>query len=101
VDFTGKWSGSWTPTGGVRDAVTVEFTETDGKIGGRFLNPIRADFSKVTVNASTGDVSLEAVDTGKTWSIVGKIQGTELKGTMKAGTVAGEVRVIKWTYVPR
>ena len=104
IELNGKWSGGWTPQGGVRDAVTVEFNqESATKITGRFLTPVPMEFTKVTLNATSGAISLEAVDakSGKPYRIDGKVEGTELKGTMKAGDVSGEVRLIKWTYVPR
>jgi hypothetical protein len=103
VDVAGKWSGGWTPQGGVRDAVTVEFTQDDkGKVAGRFITPADMAFTAVTVNTTSGAVTLEAKDPkGKIYKIDGKIEGTELKGTMKAGDTSGEVRLIKWTYVPR
>jgi hypothetical protein len=88
----------------VRDAVTVEFVQdAAGKVTGRFITPADMAFTTVTVNATSGAVTLEAKDSksGKIYKIDGKIEGTELKGTMKAGDTSGEVRLIKWTYVPR
>jgi hypothetical protein len=104
VEVNGKWSGGWTPQGGVRDAVTVEFSQdAAGKVTGRFITPVEMAFTAVTVNTTSGAVTLEAKDakSGKVYKLDGKIEGTELKGTLKVGDVSGEVRLIKWTYVPR
>jgi hypothetical protein len=104
VEVNGKWSGGWTPQGGVRDAVTVEFNQDDaGKVTGKFITPVEMPFTSVTINPTSGAVVLEAKDakSGKQYRLDGKIEGTELKGTLKAGDVSGEIRLIKWTYVPR
>ncbi|HEX4999330.1 MAG TPA: hypothetical protein VFY29_13970 [Terriglobia bacterium] len=103
IEIAGKWSGGWTPEGGVRDSVTVEFDQENGKVTGRFVTPQSMPFTMVSVNLNSGAVSLEAKDakSGKLYRIEGKVEGTELKGTLKAGDVQGQIRLIKWTYVPR
>jgi hypothetical protein len=39
--------------------------------------------------------------TGKVYQIDGRLSGNEIKGTVTAGDVKGDVLLIKWTYVPR
>ena len=102
--ITGTWSGNWTPKGGVPDAITVEIRQdTAGKITGKFLNPAPMDFSKATLNAKTAMLSVEATDqkSGKNYKLDAKLEGNELKGTLAAGDVTGEVRLIKWTFFGR
>src|SRR5262245_17625721 len=103
TQVSGTWSGSWVPKGGVRDAVTVELKQDAGSLSGKFLTPVPMDFSKASFNAKTGIVAFEAVDgkSGKLYKVNGKIEGTELKGTLAVGDVMGDVQLIKWTYVPR
>ena len=61
------------------------------------------NFTKATFNAKTRLLSLEATDStsGKQYRLNAKVQGTEIKGTMTAGTETGQIDLIKWTYVPR
>jgi hypothetical protein len=61
------------------------------------------EFSKVVFNAKTGMMTAEATDqkSGKHYKLEGKIEGTELKGTLGAGDTAGDVRLIKWTFFGR
>jgi hypothetical protein len=102
--INGTWSGNWTPKGGVPDAVTIELRQNSaGMITGKFLNPAPMEFSKVVFNAKTGMMTAEATDqkSGKHYKLEGKIEGTELKGTLGAGDTAGDVRLIKWTFFGR
>ena len=103
VELNGTWSGTWIPKGGVRDAVTVQFQESGGKLAGKFLTPAPMDFKQATFNAKTGAVTFEATDekSGKRYKIDGKVQGTEIRGTLTSNDVSGELHLIKWTYVPR
>ena len=101
--ITGTWSGSWVPKGGSLDSITVEFRlDAAGKLTGRFRTPVPMDFSKVSFNPATEVVVCEATDgkTGKLYKLEGKFKGTELIGTLSLNDTAGEVRLIKWTYVP-
>jgi hypothetical protein len=102
--LNGTWSGSWIPEGGVRDAMTIELKHDEsGKLTGRFVTPASMNFTKATFNAKTRLLSLEATDStsGKQYRLNAKVQGTEIKGTMTAGTETGQIDLIKWTYVPR
>lgn len=102
--LNGTWSGNWTPKGGVPDAVTIEIRqETGGPLSGKFVNPAQMEFSKVTFAAKTGLFSAEATDakSGKHYKLDGKVEGTELKGTLAAGEATGEIRLIKWTFFGR
>jgi hypothetical protein len=104
VDIPGTWSGNWVTQGGDWNAVTVQFVQQDsGKLTGKFLTPVQMDFKKITYDSKTGKILLEATDTasGKNYKLDAKFQGTELKGTLSANEVTGEVLLIKWTYVPR
>ena len=103
VEITGTWSGNWV-TQGIWNAVTVQFVQQDsGKLTGKFLTPVPMDFKKITYDPKTGKILLEAVDetSGKNYKLDGKFQGTELKGTLAANEMTGELLLIKWTYVPR
>lgn len=102
--FNGTWSGSWIPEGGVRDAMTIELKHDEsGKLTGRFVTPASMNFTKATFNAKTPLLSLEATDStsGKQYRLNATVQGTEIKGTVTAGTQTGQIDLIKWTYVPR
>ena len=104
VEISGTWSGNWVTQGGVWNAVTVQFVEQDsGKLTGKFLTPVPMDFKKVSFDPKIGKILLEAVDEtlGKNYKLDGKLQGTELKGTLSANEMTGELLLIKWTYVPR
>jgi hypothetical protein len=103
-DLKGTWSGNWMPKGGVPDSVTVEIRlDEKGKLGGKFLTPAPMEFSKITFIPKTGIVSMEAADEKATkhYKIDGKMEGTEIKGTLDANGAVGEVRLIKWTYFGR
>src|SRR5688500_9462168 len=100
----GTWSGSWTPQGGIRDSITVEVRRDDtGKLTGKFLTPAAMNSSKPSFDYKTGVLLLEAIDekSGKQYKLKAKVQGTELKGTLAADALSGELHLIKWTYVPR
>ena|ERR1051326_6971755 len=102
--LNGTWSGNWTPKGGVPDAVTLELKEDNaGMVTGKFVNPAPMEFSKAVFNEKTGTMTLEATDkkSGKQYKLDGKVQGTELKGTLSAGETSGEIRLIKWTFFGR
>jgi len=104
VDLNGTWSGNWMPQGGVWTAVTVQLVEeSPGKLTGKFLTPAAMDFKKVTFDAKTGKILVEATDatSGKNYKLDAKFQRTELKGTLAANETTGELLLIKWTYVPR
>jgi hypothetical protein len=102
-ELTGTWSGSWIPEGRVRDAMTIELRHgEDGKLTGRFVTPVSANFSEATFNAKSGTLSLEAQDaSGKQYSLNATVEGTEIKGKAVAGGQAGQIHLIKWTYVPQ
>ena len=61
------------------------------------------DFSRISFEPKTGVVSFEATDakTSKRYKLDGKLSGNDIKGTLVAGDVTGDVLLIKWTYVPR
>jgi len=104
VEVSGTWSGNWVTQGGVWNAVTVQFVQQDsGKLTGKFLTPVPMDFKKVSYDPKTGKILLEAVDekSGTNYKLDAKFQGTELKGTLAANEMTGEMLLIKWTYVPR
>jgi hypothetical protein len=102
-DIVGTFSGNWTPKGGVLEAFTVEFRLESGKLAGRFRTPAAMDFTKVSFDPKTGNVSLQATDAkaGKSYVLTGKLTGNDIKGSMTVGGVAGDVLLIKWTYIPR
>ena len=101
--LAGKWSGNWTPKEGTPDAITVELKEDrPGKLAGQFLTPVRMPFTNATFDPKTRTVLLEAVDekSGKHYRVDGKVQGNDLKGTLAAGEVKGDLLLIKWTFMP-
>jgi len=102
-DIAGTWSGNWTPKGGVLDAMTIEARVEGGKVLGKFRTPVAMDFTRASYDPKTGAVSIEATDSksGKTYKLTGKLTGNDIKGTILAGDVPGDVLLIKWTYVPR
>ena len=102
-DIVGTWSGNWTPKGGVIDAFTIEVRLESGKLSGRFRTPAPMDFTKVTFDPKSGNVSVEATDAKekKAYKLDGKLAGNDIKGTMVVGGVTGEFLLIKWTYIPR
>jgi hypothetical protein len=102
--INGTWSGNWTPKGGVPDAVTIELrVDNTGILTGKFFNPVQAEFSKATFSPKTGLIAAEATDqkSWKHYKLEGKIKDTELLGTLSAGDVSGELRLIKWTFFGR
>ena len=103
TDLKGTWSGNWMPKGGVPDSVTVELRQDSaGNVTGKFLTPKQVEFSKATFNPKTRALLVEAADpSGKIYKIDGKVEGTELKGTLQIDQTTGEVRLIKWTYFGR
>jgi|SRR5579883_1863127 len=100
--LNGTWSGNWTPAGGVSDAMTIQLNYEDGKLTGKILSPAAVNFTKATFNSKTRLVSLEAVDaaSGKQYKLDGKIEGTEIKGTVTADNKTGPALLIKWTFFP-
>jgi hypothetical protein len=99
----GTWSGAWTPEGGIRDAMTIELKRDDnGKLIGRFVTPISMEFSKAAFNSKTRMLTLEAIDakSGKQYTLNGKVEGTEIKGSVAAADQVGKASLIKWTYIP-
>ena len=102
-DLVGTFSGSWTPKGGVMDAVTVEIRQEEGKLVGRFRSPMEINFTTVSFDIKTGAVKLAATDakSGKAYKIDGTLKGFEIKGTLTAGETTGDLLLIKWTYIPR
>jgi hypothetical protein len=99
--ISGTWSGSWTSKGGLTDAVTVELKLDDhGKLTGRFRTPVPMEFTEASFNPKTRIVTCEAMDekTGKHYGLEGKLQGTEITGTLGVNDTKGEVRLIKWTF---
>jgi hypothetical protein len=101
--LTGTWSGNWTSAGGTADAMTIQLNYEEGKLTGKFLTPTSVNFTKATFNPKTRVLSAEAVDaaSGKQFKLNGKIEGTEIIGTVTADNQTGSARLIKWTYVPR
>jgi hypothetical protein len=101
--LNGTWSGNWTPAGGTLDAMTIQLNYEEGKLTGKFVTPTPVSFTKATFNPKTRMVSVEAVDaaSGKQYKLNGKVEGTEIIGTVTADTQTGPARLIKWTYVPR
>jgi len=101
--LTGTWSGGWMPEGGSRDAMTLElrFNE-NGKLTGRFLTPIAADFTTATFNAKTHELIIEATDatSGKTCKLNGKVEGHDIRGSWTTANSKATVDLVKWTYVP-
>ena len=103
TDVTGTWSGNWAPKGGVLDALTIEIRMENGKLAGKFRTPIPMDLTNISFNAKSGAVTLEATDpkSNKRYKLDGKLTGNDIKGTLVAGDVSGDVLLIKWTYIPR
>src|ERR1041384_3714276 len=93
--LNGTWSGNWTPSGGVLDAMTIQLNYEDGKVTGKFITQTTVNFTKATFNPKTGLVSVEAVDagSGKQYKLNGKIEGTEIKGTVTVDNQSGPARL--------
>ena len=103
-ELAGKWSGNWKLQGGIPDAMTIELTqESSGRLTGKFLTPVPIEFTRASFDGKTHSIVLEAMDqkTGKHYKIDGKVQGTELKGTLGIDDVKADVLLIKWTYFGR
>jgi len=103
-ELAGKWSGNWKLQGGIPDAMTIELTqESSGRLTGKFLTPVPIEFTRASFDSKTHSIALEAMDqkTGKHYKIDGKVQGTELKGTLGIDDVKADVLLIKWTYFGR
>jgi hypothetical protein len=101
--LNGTWSGTWIPSGGVRDAMTIEIKHDDtGKLTGRFVSPVSMNFEKAVFDTRTHSLLLEGTDaaSGKQYKVTAKVEGTEIKGTVTAGNETGSMDLIKWTYVP-
>ena len=103
ADLKGTWSGNWMPKGGIPDSMTVEIRLDAGKLGGKFITPMTVEFSNITFDPKTALVSFEAADSksGKHYKVSGKLQGTEINGTVDSNGTVGDVRLIKWTYFGR
>ncbi len=83
--------------------MTIHFDYAEGKVTGKFVTPTAVNFTKTTFNPKTHVVSIEAFDaaTGKQYKLNGKVEGTEINGTVTVDNQTGPARLIKWTYVPR
>lgn len=99
----GTWSGSWIPESGVRDSVTVRFSMEDASVVGEMVNPESIEFDEVSFDGQ--DLSLVAEGTSDE---LGRIriearieEETRLNGTVVLGDAQGELRLTKWTFVPR
>ena len=99
----GTWSGSWLPTDGVRDAMTIELKyDNAGKLTGRFLAPAFITLTQATFNPKTRSLTLEAVDpSGKPYKVLARVQGTQIEGMATVGEQTGAVDLIKWMFTPR
>jgi hypothetical protein len=99
----GTWSGDWVLASEARDRVTVEFSWDGDILTGKMLNPDQIDLSRVEFDESAGTVVAEAVDpeTTTSYRIEARVEGTRLNGTMILGNRNGDLRLTKWTYVPR
>lgn len=99
----GTWSGSWIPESGVRDAVTVRFSIEDGSVVGEMVNPDSIEFDELSFNHQ--DLSLVAEGNSDELGqirIEARIEEeTRLNGTIVLGDTQGELRLTKWTFVPR
>ncbi len=97
-DLRGTWSGSWTPEGGIRDAVTVRFEVIDDALAGEIVNPENVEFDSVAFDPADRSVVAEGGD----FRIEARIEEeTRLNGTLSQGGTTGELRLTKWTFVPR
>jgi len=102
-DVRGTWSGDWIPESGPRHSVTVEFSWDGDTLKGKLLNPRQVDLTEAEFDASHAMVVAEAQDpeSHSTFHIEAKVEGTRLNGTMTWSEGTGELRLTKWTYVPR
>jgi hypothetical protein len=102
--LNGTWSGTWIPAEGVRDAMTIELKHDDTVgLTGRFVSPVAVNFTKAAFDLKTHALVLEGTDakSGKQYKVNAKVEGTEIKGTITAGSESGSIDLIKWTYVPQ
>jgi len=102
-ELRGTWSGSWIPEGGIRDAMTVRFERIDDHLSGEIINPENLELADLSFNSDTGEVMAEAVsqEVGPV-KIEARIEDeTRLNGTFTYGGTVAEMRLTKWTYVPR
>lgn len=99
----GTWSGHWAPEGGVRDAVTIRFAVDEDQITGEIVNPESMDFDNISFDAGTLDLVAEAADSELgDLTIEARIEEeTRLNGTLTHNGQTGEMKLTKWTYVPR
>lgn len=102
-DVKGTWSGDWIPESGPRDRVTLEFRVEDGSLVGKLLNPEQLDLSRVEFDENAHKVVAEALDpeTHARFTIEATVDGTRMNGKMDSTALSGEIRLTKWTYVPR
>ncbi len=101
--LNGIWSGHWVPEGGVRDAITVRFAVDEDQITGEIVNPENMDFDNISFDAETLDLVAESTQ-GESGNlrIEARIEDeTRLNGTFTHNDSTGEMRLTKWTYVPR
>jgi len=102
-DLRGTWSGDWILDSGPRDRVTVEFRREGDVLTGKLLNPEQFDLTRVEFEESTGALVAEGTDpeSHTTYRMEARVEGTRLNGTMISGSGSGEMKLTKWTYVPR
>jgi hypothetical protein len=61
------------------------------------------DFRKASFSPQTGTLVVEAMDegSGTHYRLEGKVEGTEVKGSLAVNQATGQLHLVKWTYVPR
>jgi hypothetical protein len=99
----GTWSGSWLLESGGRDSVTLRFSRQDGSIVGEMLNPAHVTLDEISFDSQRLSLVAEAEhhELGEI-SVEGGIEEeTRLNGTLRIGQTRGEMRLTKWTFVPR
>ena len=102
--LSGTWSGNWTRQDGIPEPMTIELAqESPGRLTGKFLTPVRMEFTHGSFDPKTDAITLEGMDqkSGKHYRIDGKIRGTELNGTLGIDGVKAALLLIKWTYFGR
>jgi hypothetical protein len=102
-ELRGTWSGHWEPDGGVRDAVTVRFSIVDDELTGEIVNPEGLEFDRISFDSANRSLVAEATGAEEaTFKIEARIEeGTRLNGTLTYNGTSGEMKLTKWTYVPR
>ena len=102
----GTWSGSWI-TGTDRRACTIRFFRENDRISGEMLSPERIEFNHVSFDQKTLAVAVDAEDSQHgPFKIKARIEEnfygkkSRLNGTLRAADMAGELRLIKWTFWP-